>query len=303
MKRTLRRVLRWLRHRPALEQADWLWDRGRGIYEAMLRVGSDGIAVRVGGVCDVLMPPEFASGSWESYEPDVVRRLTAWLADNPRGTVLDVGCSMGILSACALAASPEAEVIAFDSDLASLKAAERLTALIGPNRLHLIFGFIDETHRSGRTFAEAEAFTRECLRASQETGNPGTTRFICLEDGADGIPSNSLDGLFAGLALPDRPTLLKIDIEGAELLALHGGRRWLRHANPTLLLSVHPPALDTRGQSAAEVRRFLEECGYCVTVFAVDHEEHWWCERERAGLAPPSAERSQASLSRELTCR
>jgi FkbM family methyltransferase len=298
MKRILRRVLRWVRHQPGLERADWLWDRGRGVYEAMLRVGSEGVVVRVGGVCDVLMPPEFASGAWETYEPEVVQRLTAWLAENPRGTVLDVGCSMGIVSACTLAASPEAEVIAFDSDLASLKAAERLTALIGRNRLHPIFGFVEETHRSQRTFDEAEALTREHLRATQETGNPGTTRFICLEDGTDGIPSNSLDGLFAGIPQSDRPTLLKMDIEGAELLALRGARQWLLRATPTLLLSVHPPALDVRGQSAAEVRRFLEECAYSVTTFAVDHEEHWWCVPQQTGHAAPSAARLHVPVSR-----
>jgi FkbM family methyltransferase len=281
MKRSLRRVLRWIRHRPALERADWLWDRGRGAYEAMLRVGSEGVVVRVGGVCDVLMPPEFASGSWETYEPEVVQKLAAWLAEHPRSRVMDVGCSMGILSACALAVSGETEVIAFDSDLASLKAAERLTSLIGPQRLHLVWGFVDEAHHSQRTFAEAEAFTRERLDASGETGNPGTTKFVCLEDGGDGIPSNSLDGLFANEPPSDRPSLLKMDIEGAELLALRGGHQWLVSAHPTLLLSVHPPALGMRGQSAADVRRFLEACGYVVTTFAVDHEEHWWCEAAR----------------------
>jgi FkbM family methyltransferase len=278
MKSTFRRVLRWVRHRPAFEHADWLWDRGRGLYEATLRVGSNGVVVRVGGICDVRMPPEFASGSWETYEPAVVQRLTDWVAANPRGTVIDVGCSMGILSACALAASADAEVIALDSDLASLKAAERLTALIGPERLHLIFGFVGDAHRSRRSFAQAETLTRECLASTHETGNPGTTRFVCLEDDVDGIPVNSLDGLFASALTPDRPALLKMDIEGAELLALRGGRQWLTTARPTLLLSVHPPALQMRGQSAAAVRRFLEDCGYSAFTFAIDHEEHWWCE-------------------------
>jgi FkbM family methyltransferase len=288
MKSAFRRMLRWVRHQPALEHADWLWDRGRGLYEALLRVGSDGVVVRVGGVCDVRMPPEFASGAWEAYEPAVVQRLTAWVAAHPRCTVIDVGCSMGILSACALAASAEAEVIAFDSDLASLKAAERLTTLIGPERLHLVFGFVDEAHHSHRTLAQAEAFTRDCLATTHETGNPGTTRFVCLEDDVDGIPANSLDGLFATAPAHDRPALLKMDIEGAELLALRGGRHWLTTARPTLLLSVHPPALAMRGHSAAAVRRFVEDCGYGVTPFAVDHEEHWWCETEPTprGAAP-----------------
>ncbi len=278
IKRTLRTALRWVRHRPALEHADWLWDRGRGLYEAMLRVGSDGVVVRVGGICEVRMPPEFASGSWETYEPAVVQKLTDWVTAHPRSTVIDVGCSMGILSACALAASGEVEVVALDSDLASLKAAERLTALIARKRLHLVFGFVDETHRSQRTFAQATAFTRECLNTTQETGNPGTTRFICLEDEVHGIPTNSLDGLFATGLPQDRPVLLKMDIEGAELLALRGGERWLTNALPTLLLSVHPPALAMRGQSGDALRQFLEDCGYGVTTFAVDHEEHWWCE-------------------------
>lgn len=68
-------------------------------------------------------------------------------------------------------------------------------------------------------------------------------------------------------------------VEGAELLVLRGAETFLRRVSPVLSLSVHPPALPGYGHSKADVEAFLKRLCYEVRVLAVDHEEHWWCER------------------------
>jgi FkbM family methyltransferase len=60
-----------------------------------------------------------------------------------------------------------------------------------------------------------------------------------------------------------RPDLVKIDVEGAELLVLQGARKLLRESHPTLILAVHPYWLP-RGQSPARIRELLTAHGYAV---------------------------------------
>jgi len=64
--------------------------------------------------------------------------------------------------------------------------------------------------------------------------------------------------------------LLKMDIEGAEVLALRGADRLLREMRVrTLLLELHPPQIAALGSSVAEIVRSLREHGY--RLWAVDH--------------------------------
>lgn len=67
----------------------------------------------------------------------------------------------------------------------------------------------------------------------------------------------SLDGLIASgeAKLPD---VVKIDVEGAEVLVLHGAHKLIREAQPTLFIEVHSLAL------GRECRAFLESLGYTI---------------------------------------
>lgn len=56
------------------------------------------------------------------------------------------------------------------------------------------------------------------------------------------VPTLTLDDL---LQTFDRPTLVKIDIEGAELLALRGAARLLSEVRPTILIEVGDEAADS----------------------------------------------------------
>jgi hypothetical protein len=72
--------------------------------------------------------------------------------------------------------------------------------------------------------------------------------------------------------------LIKIDVEGAELVVLRGASRLLLHHRPTLMLSVHPQFLPSFQHSPDDVANFLREHGYEWSLLNTDHEEHWWCE-------------------------
>jgi FkbM family methyltransferase len=231
------------------------------------------------------MPAEFAGGEWEQFEPATIDIFARWVRQHPGGLVLDVGSSLGIFSAVALFADPSVEVVAFDSDLASIAATRRMCEHASGRRLRLVHGFLGQTPTESKSLASAVAATKATLVQTGVRGDVGTTRFVCLTDPDVGsIPCRRLDDLFSAEVVERRPLLIKCDVEGAELLVLCGAENLLRSARPDLLLSIHPPALPGYGHSREGVREFLEGTGYEIRCVEVDHEEHWWCEFKQKGM-------------------
>jgi FkbM family methyltransferase len=78
-------------------------------------------------------------------------------------------------------------------------------------------------------------------------------------DGAIRVPTATLDSLVVeGRILP--PDYIKMDIEGAELLALHGATETVQRYRPVIFLATHSPEVHV------ECSRLLESWGYECTV-------------------------------------
>lgn len=278
--RFLRNAAQTIRHLPGLERADWLWKTLRAPYHRVLGAGGHGVKVLVGGSTLVRMPPEYAGATWEAIEPKSLAAFAGWVRRHPGATVVDIGSSVGIFSAVALFADATTNVIAFDADLASVAAVRRMCAHAPGDRLSLVHGFLtDSSGAAGRSLAEAIDATDTALRQKSISGDVGTTRYACLVDPARGdVPLYRLDDLMTVESFGRRPTLIKCDVEGAELLVLMGAQNLLSTLRPTLLLSVHPPALPDYGHSPDLVDAFLRRLGYTVQLLDSDHEEHWYCE-------------------------
>ena len=60
---------------------------------------------------------------------------------------------------------------------------------------------------------------------------------------------------------------IKIDVEGAELKVLQGGRRCIRKYTPVILFELSDLTLSKQGSSSKEVWDFLEDLGYCFYTF------------------------------------
>lgn len=95
-----------------------------------------------------------------------------------------------------------------------------------------------------------------------------------LFDNDNRIPEMRLDDLVerSGVA----PQALTIDVEGAELLVLHGavGTLWEHH--PLVWCSIHPDLMGRDyGHTPEQVHDFMRGQGYTGTHIATDHENHW----------------------------
>jgi FkbM family methyltransferase len=72
-----------------------------------------------------------------------------------------------------------------------------------------------------------------------------------------------------------RPTVLLIDVEGAESLVLEGAKHLLQHL-PTIFISIHPHDFISRfGHTQENVFRQLIQAGYDLTFLGEDHEVHY----------------------------
>lgn len=96
-------------------------------------------------------------------------------------------------------------------------------------------------------------------KSGQAKFEPGESNYTgrLSDRGYQVIQTIALDEEITGAVLP-RPNVLKIDVEGAELLVLHGASGMISHSRPSIFLSIH-----SRDNHFA-CRRLLEDLGYWI---------------------------------------
>lgn len=103
----------------------------------------------------------------------------------------------------------------------------------------------------------------------------GDHGFLVLPERPD-VPATTIDRL---AVRHGAPTVITIDVEGAELTVLRGAYDQLRQSHPRVFVSVHLdlPWIDEKypGDTGERVGEFMEALGYKGRLLATDHEEHW----------------------------
>jgi FkbM family methyltransferase len=74
------------------------------------------------------------------------------------------------------------------------------------------------------------------------------------------VPRISIDGLCTRLGL--RPAVIKIDVEGAELLVVKGAQRTLSNARPAVRVGFHPFAFSDPQAASQELCTLADNAGY-----------------------------------------
>jgi len=157
------------------------------------------------------------------------------------GVVFDLGGNVGYYTLIsAFRAGPRGRVFVF----------EPLPRNLDFLRRHLVLNRIENVTVIDAAVSDRTGTVRFAEDSSTSKGRIG-------EGGALEVKSISLDDWIEKGVLP-APDMLKIDIEGAEYLALQGMRRMLARARPPIFLSTHS------GKVHRECLGLLESFGYRV---------------------------------------
>ena len=180
---------------------------------------------------------------WEPGEVDLVR---AHLRDG--GVLIDVGASIGTFGVEIARTNPLVEVHAFEP------VAATRDALIVNARKNGVAARVHVSHLALLDGVGSVNITRSLQGMN----------FVVLDeaqDEVDRVDSGTLDDYIEGHGI-DRVDALKIDVEGAELLVLKGGRRTLERDRPLLVVEIEEQWTRRFGHRAVEVFDLLSELGY-----------------------------------------
>lgn len=98
-----------------------------------------------------------------------------------------------------------------------------------------------------------------------DADNRGRGRLAGDEAGAktESVEMTTLDAFAERVGL-SRLDALKLDVEGAEIKVLAGGRETLRRFHPTMLIELNPPCLERFGASEGALLDTVRELGYAI---------------------------------------
>ena len=172
-----------------------------------------------------------------TYEPEKTRCITATTEIGM--TVFDVGAHVGYFSLImSQLVGPEGEIHAFeprDLNRDFLKTHIRLNKIRNV-QVH--------SHCLGDHIGQVRFETR----TGSGTGHVSSSRNVT-------VFMTTIDALVKRGVLP-LPDLIKIDVEGAEMLVLQGGYETIRKRRPTMILAVHSDRIEL------ECRTLLAPLGY-----------------------------------------
>lgn len=170
----------------------------------------------------------------------------------PADILYDIGACVGLVTVHA--AKKGAYVIAFEPDPSYRLRLETNLRLNKLTNVQIVAWAVSDMQGEVLLFTEGVEGRSPSLR---EAGKRGSVR-VCTD---------TIDNAIARREIPI-PTVVKMDIEGAETLALRGMRSLLasERAPRVLFLELHPDFLPAFDSCFAEVHSFLESFGY--------HEEY-----------------------------
>lgn len=166
----------------------------------------------------------------------------------PDDVLFDIGANVGLV---ALHAARRCRTVAFEPD-PSFAARLAVNLHLNPDvQVHVL------------TIAVSDTDSTVALYTDGSSGNSPSLVHQRGEKSLVEVLARSLDSLIAAGEVP-LPTVLKLDIEGAEILALRGATRLFAGERPprALFIEIHDVLLPGFGSSADEVLQLVQDAGY-----------------------------------------
>lgn len=204
-------------------------------------------------------------------ERDVLEHFLSLL--RPDDVVYDIGASIGLYAVAAATELPQGRLYAFEPDPETCAALQKNVALNHLNNVETVSWAVSDKAGSLTLFTDGVAGFAPSLSKQERPNAPSGTHQVATKSLDQALAENEL-----------RPaTVIKLDIEGAEMLAFQGGQQLLdgKWGPPPRLifLELHPLFLPDFGSTAAEVKSLLANSGYQLVWSDIrDDQEHLFYE-------------------------
>lgn len=224
----------------------------RGSINASIEAGLSEIEIAAGDLkgYKILLNLKAEKSRWlGTYEPELADAVREFV--RPGMTVYDVGANIGYVSLLlAHAARPNGRVFAFEALPANIERIRRNIELNGlEERISLVSRAVADQG------GEMTFYVHESVGMGKVAGSAGRREEQYQAEIT--VEALSLDEFVYQQGNP-APDVVKMDIEGGEVLALPGMKRILAERRPLLLLELHGPESE---QVAWEA---LKEAGYSL---------------------------------------
>jgi FkbM family methyltransferase len=245
-------------------------DFSRRVYGwlAAKRYGPDGLCVATQNGRTWRLRREVAErGAFQEFD------TIAWLREviRPGMTVIDIGANVGQMTLeMADLVGPRGRVVAIEPAPGNLACLRQHVEANGfSDRVHIVRAACSATDGGSVTLHVALDQATSSSLGSGHTimGKPPLkTSFPGLRMTELAVPTVSVDQLCAMMKL--EPSVIKIDVEGAELLVLEGARQTMRTHKPAVRVGFHPFAFVDAAAASASLVEMVGEVGYSVLGYA-----------------------------------
>lgn len=178
---------------------------------------------------------------------------------NADGDILDLGGYSGIFGLIAAKLNPSRKVYIFEPDPVNIHHIESNIALNDLSNILLVKGAVSD--KTGQVFFKEHA--------GGESGS-------IADQGGLSVNSYSLGDFIESNDI--KPALIKMDVEGAEYLALSGLKEYFRKNNDvSILLELHCELVKKYGNTQKDVFKLLGEMGFkYIYLDESRYSEHYW---------------------------
>jgi FkbM family methyltransferase len=190
-------------------------------------------------------------GVYEKTNVDILLTLA-----RPDTYYFDVGANIGLMSLPVLWHVPTCQVVSIEPSPATAPFLERTAAASSfASRWTVVTDALGST--SGSVDFHAATAGMDAFDGFYDTGRSGVPSAVVK------VPMTTLDRVWDGLGRPP-VSILKIDVEGAELEVLQGGETCIAAEKPFVLLEWNAGNADAAGRTSADLLNAARDLDYGV---------------------------------------
>jgi len=184
--------------------------------------------------------------------------------------IVDVGAHLGLFSSvCSQLAGSEGKIVCFEPTPGTFELLQQTLGLNDCSNVTAVKAAVSDKDGMATFYvSEIAGCNSNSLIKNKLGGEPQ----------AYDVKLVTLDSITNNYSL--KPSLVKIDAEGAELDVLKGGVTTFKKYKPILILGLHPAFIKAKNDSLASIWDLLMDCGYEISLGGAAITKEDFCSKE-----------------------